>query len=44
MPTMTIPNKPDRIYFSYIERNYNTKRIHSTPGWIRHTRFETQNS
>ena len=30
--------------FKYIETYYNTKRIHSTLGWLSPTQFELQNS
>ena len=38
------PEQARRDIFKYIETYYNTKRIHSTLGWLSPVQFETQNS
>jgi len=38
------PEQARMDIFKYIELYYNTKRIHSTLGWLSPAQFESQNS
>ncbi|MEM1483606.1 IS3 family transposase [Oscillospiraceae bacterium PP1C4] len=38
------PEQAQMDTFKYIESYYNTKRIHSTLGWLSPVQFELQNS